>query len=225
MEKKQKHNRSSTQPQNNDTNNNETTKNIRTTFIVWIENFANEHKVSYITILTLVISAFVAFGSTFGLSIFHHLSEQKEIAQGISNEIDQLYPTLQEQSNLYIDLQQKNIMAPISVDPIYTKDGLYYVYGKDINKLNKELSSKLFYFYLNITKAEEIRDELYKNCLDFKGNPEVVNCNYSYYNARRYQIHERLLHATNDVHLIKPLLNESINNPLNELFKNPLGLL
>lgn len=162
-------------------------------------------------LITVGISAIIAILTSFGLAIIQNAVEQKYIAQGISNEIDQLSPTLQESSSNYINFQRINAIAPISFDPLYTKEGLYYVYGKDIYKLNPTLSYDLHDFYSNITRAENIRQRLVEKCFNLDGNPEIVTCNYTFYNQQRAQMHERILHATNDVKKIKPKLNDTIN--------------
>lgn len=183
------------------------------TIIQNFTNFTKDHP--YITILSILIAILGITATILVPPILQNASEQKQISQIFSNDIIQISPFLRYKSNEYIQYQQNHILAPVEcLLPYYSDQGAYYKYGNDLDKLNPELEKELTDFYENISSAEDIRKDLCSNCLDNKGNLTIETCNDDYFNMKRTQMHEEILHSTNEINNISIKLNDTINNPL-----------
>lgn len=170
-----------------------------------------KNKISKDTLFTIIILVLLAFATTFGYTLRQNAVEQKNIAQSFSNELNLLSPRIQQESSDYIN-SQKTLKFVLPTDPYYTPEGLYYIYGKDLYKLDPQLSYKLYDFYYNLTMAEHLRKNLIDNCMDYKKDTTIIRCDSSFVNGQGVEIQERILHASNDVSKIRPLLNKTIEN-------------
>lgn len=93
-------------------------------------------------------------GGAIGLTS-SYLMWRKQVSFNKKNGARALY---EEISRLEVDL--KNLLAPYSavlVLPIYSKEGLFFIFNREISFFDPELSTKIFNFYGWLNRAENIR--------------------------------------------------------------------
>jgi len=154
----------------------------------------------------------IAIFTTWGLTIVVHSSEEKHIAQGLVYELETIRPILEYDSKVYLEALARNKTSPLPSSSYYDKNGLYYIFGKDLYILDSKTTKELYDLYHNLLKAEDERAYLMNNCFD-PTNPksDIVICDFTMYRNYTFDIHEKILHSTNQIDIIMPLLNNTIN--------------
>jgi hypothetical protein len=179
--------------------------------VILIIHFSSLHRFSD-WLPNAVVLIVITLIATFGLAIVVQASNEKHIAQSVLFEIEHLQPILKEDSDTYLSSLTGGKGYILHSSPYYGNNGLFYLYGKDIFNLNPGLTVHLYDFYTSLIEAENARIYLQTNCLDPKSeNPDVFICNLSFSKTQGVYIHEKILHAYNEIDTIAPLLNETIN--------------
>jgi hypothetical protein len=86
--------------------------------------------------------------------------EKSDIAEGLYLDVSGLEERLVTADREFTTNGDKYIY--INSDPFYTDKGLYYVYQRDIPKIDRKISNDTFVFYAHILSAERYREQIYQ---------------------------------------------------------------
>jgi hypothetical protein len=85
--------------------------------------------------------------------------EKSDIAEGLYLDVSTLEEKLMTADSEFTSKGENYIY--IQQDPFYTDKGLYYVYQRDIPKLDRNVANDTFVFYNHIFSAERYRGQIY----------------------------------------------------------------
>lgn len=85
--------------------------------------------------------------------------EKSDIAEGLYLDVSGLEDRLMTADRKFIANEDKYIY--IHADPFYTDKGLYYVYQRDIPKIDRKIANDTFVFYAHVLSAERSRGQIY----------------------------------------------------------------
>lgn len=85
--------------------------------------------------------------------------EKSDIAEGLYLDVSGLEDKLMTADRNFMANEDKYIY--IVSDPFYTDKGLFYVYQRDIPKIDRKIANDTFVFYAHVISAERYRDQIY----------------------------------------------------------------
>ena len=85
--------------------------------------------------------------------------EKSDIAEGLFLDISSLEENLVSADSEFTSKGDNYIY--IQPDPFYTDKGLFYVYQRDIPKIDRKIANETFIFYGHVLSAERLRGQIY----------------------------------------------------------------
>ena len=181
----------------------------------WYDHLPGFKKIAYFSLLIPLILSLVISSLSFFVGIqYTDFKEEKNIAQGFLIDINSVEPRLENYINGW-DAYLKdplNITRPgTPIDPFYSESGAYHVYGKDMYRLDPELSGLLRDFYSYLDNADINRRDFYSAYAtkDYYFLPEFEKTNYNRY---QFRMENNARNALQLIPKIKELLDEKQNS-------------
>lgn len=134
-----------------------------------------------LVLLSAVIGGTIGFFSSYFMWKAQIKYDKKNIAHGFHMEIYSLENRLKLFADVFSGVTppppQHKTEDPVEIsDPLYTNDGLFFVFRKEMSTFNIELSKSLFEFYTYLLTAEKDR-KIDKSDMFFKpANDEMKIC-------------------------------------------------
>lgn len=132
-------------------------------------------------IIFSLIGGIIGFASSYFMWKMQNKYEKKNIAKAFILEIVSLEESLKIFTKMFENPPPDPKIKYINISQPFYTNGLFFSFRKEICFFNRKLSENLFTFYMNLLKAEELRQ------MDISGKfPSIVNEGMRDYISKTY---------------------------------------